>query len=269
MQKVWFVIVTYRPQKNFTDLLYQLSDYSIIIVDNTERKINLHSKTKTQIKKIFIRPKNIGYAAGVNLGIKYALSKNAEWVILLNQDLVLTKKEVAKFCVLLQQVPQGLCGPFPGFLDHKRWTTILPKRINYNNRKRIDYISGSFLAIAKKVVEKIGLFEEKYFMYYEDVEFSVTAKKFGFSLTYLPIKLTHNESSVIGKNSFLHQYYLARNHLLFVFSQAPWPVKLYETLRLPKTIFEHFKNKEQGALLGIWHYFLGRLGKFSDSLFHR
>lgn len=268
MQKVWFVIVIYHPQKEFEDLLYQLSDYSIVIVDNTEVKTNLHPKTKPQIKKLFIRPKNIGYAAGANLGIKYALSKNAGWIILLNQDLVIRRKEIVKFCGLLQQAPQGLCGPFPGFLDPKRWTTILPKGINDNKSKGIDYISGSFLAVAKEVVEKTGLFEEKYFMYYEDAEYSVTAKKYGFSLTYLPIKLTHNESSVIGNNSFLHQYYLARNHLIFVFSHAPRLVKLYETLRLPKTIFGHYKNKERGALIGIWHYFLGRFGKYADQLFH-
>ena len=76
-------------------------------------------------------------------------------------------------------------------------------------------------------------------MYYEDADLSVRTKQHGFSLKHLPIEgIVHRENPVWEKGSRRHEDFLGRNHLLFVLRLAPWNVKLYELLRLPKTIWE-------------------------------
>ncbi|MFZ5845239.1 MAG: glycosyltransferase family 2 protein, partial [Patescibacteria group bacterium] len=161
---------------------------------------------------------------------------------------------------ILKDSQPGIVGPFAGSLNPRRWTTIVPS-------KRADYISGSCIGIHREVIEKVGYFYEPYFLYYEEVDLCLRAKKQGFLLRWLPIKeISHEESVSLGKGSFLHQYYLSRNHLLFVERQAPFRVKLYEFLRLPKTIYEHYVRKEWGALAGIIDYFLRRFGPYRGNL---
>lgn len=236
MKNVVFVIVTYRPNKKTLDSLVKtLSGWPVIVIDNTRD--------------------NRGYGGGANVGTRKALKEGAEWVVVMNEDLTFTKRAVGEFTDLLKKSKPAIVGPFGGSLDQNRWTTILPAQ-------KMDYISGSCIAIHRDVVGKIGAFFAPYFIYYEEVEYCLRAKRAGFPPRWLPIRgIVHEDSKGFGGGSFLHQYYLARNHLLFVERQAPMRVKLYEFLRLPKTLFEHISRREWGALLGVFHYFIRRFGK--------
>ncbi len=236
-QDIWFVIVTYKPDTAVLGRLGKsLAGTSIITIDNSK--------------------KNLGFGGGANGGIRKALDSGAQWVVILNQDIDLTKKDVEKFYRKLQSLPPCIAGPFVGRLDELRWTTILPS-------EKVDYISGSCIAIHRQVFETIGFFYEPYFMYYEDVDFCVPVKNAGFPLIHMSIAgISHNETTSLGRGSFLHQYYLARNHLLFMERNAPVSVKMHEIVRLPKTIWEHVKKKEWGALTGIRDYFLRRFGQY-------
>ena len=101
------------------------------------------------------------------------------------------------------------------------------------------YISGSFMAIHRKVIAEIGYFYAPYFMYYEDVDLCVRAARCGFPLKKLNgAGIEHTERPVWSKGSRQHGYYLARNHVWFVWRLAPLRVKLYECIRLPKTLLE-------------------------------
>ena len=205
---VWFIIVTYRPRDQLGKLLGGLRGMMLVVVDNTER--------------------NLGYGGGANVGMKKAFSAGARWAVVVNQDVTLTRTGIMKFAEELERCEPGIIGPEAGSLDPKRWTTILP------TSKKIDYISGSLMAIHRDVYEATDGFYEPYFMYYEDADISLRAKKAGFGLRQLDIDgFGHETHGSPGKN-----YYLARNHLLFVFRNAPFSVKLYELIRLPKTIWE-------------------------------
>lgn len=208
-QCLWFIIVTYKPETLvLRRLLAALVGWPVEMVDNTQ--------------------KNLGYGGGANRGMKRAFDAGVQWVIVLNQDVLLTKKGITKFCRTLVKSEPGIIGPEAGSLDSKRWTTILP------GNKNIDYISGSIMAIHRKVWEATGGFYEPYVMYYEDADISVRAKKAGFELRQMEIDGFRHESH----ESKQKEYYLARNHLLFVWRLAPLPVKLYELIRLPKTLWE-------------------------------
>ena len=208
--KIWFVIVTYKPDREaLRRLITAIHEWPTEIVDNTK--------------------KNLGYGGAANKGMKIAFDAGAAWAIVCNQDVTLTKEGVAKFVKAFEHGEPGIVGPEVGELDSKRWTTILPAR------GRVVYISGSMMAIHKDVWEATGGFYKPYFMYYEDVDLCMRAKKAGFGLRKASIEGFYHRSNESNK---LKEYYLARNHLLFVWRLAPVSVKFHEILRLPKTIWE-------------------------------
>lgn len=207
---IWFVVVTYRPDAMvLRRLMEALEGWPVKVVDNTQR--------------------NLGFAAGANRGMKAAFDAGVEWAVVVNQDIRVAKKGITRFCATAQNGEPGIIGPEVGSLDPQRWTTILPAS------GPVDYISGSCIAIHRKVWKNVGGFYEPYVIYYEDVDLCVRARKAGFALQQVEIEGFRHESDASNASK---KYYLARNHLLFVARLAPIPVKLYELIRLPKTLWE-------------------------------
>ena len=273
--EIQFVYLFYYPTQDQIRSCVDLSKhFNTIVVDNTE-KGTVVQNTKKYIGKqntILYLPQdqNTGYAKGVNIGIREALKKNTEWMVVLNQDINITTHAIEKLAKNLRNLSPGIYGPFAGKLDPNRWTTILlitgspipPIRRAGGSEMTEEYISGSCMAIHRDVIEKIGYFYEPYFMYYEDPDFCIRAKKAGFPLVHIPLGgIEHVDTPSLGKGSFLHEYYLARNHLLFVERMAPLRVKMYEYLRLPKTIYEYFVHHNSGGLAGLKDYFIRTFGE--------
>jgi GT2 family glycosyltransferase len=93
-------------------------------------------------------------------------------------------------------------------------------------------------------------------MYYEDVDFCHRAKKAGFKLGIANKAIVYHHIKNSKKKISLMNYYLARNHFLFVKKHAPLFVKIRELIRLPITLWEHYRKKEFTALSGIKDFFL-------------
>lgn len=248
-----FIIIAYKPQtEEFGRLLALLKDHPVIIVDNGGT-LTIDGVGRATLLS---QTKNVGYAAAANIGIHHASGLGVKWFVLLNQDISLTKAAIQILLKALKNLSPCIAGPFGAGLDASRWTTMLPS-------DRVDYLTGSCLAIHEKVVSKIGYLYEPYFLYYEDADYCVRAKLAGFPLTKIDTEgCMHEESVSLGRGSRLHQYYLARNHMLFARRLAPTPVKLYEFFRMPKTIAEHIMRREKGALSGIRDYVLRRYGAY-------
>lgn len=248
-----FIIIAYHP--NMEDLhllLVRLRDHPVIIVDNGGT-LTLDDVGRATLLS---QNKNLGYGAAANIGIHNASGMGAKWFVILNQDINLTNASVSSLIKALKKLPPCVAGPFAAGLDMSRWTTMLPS-------EHIDYITGSCLAIHEKVVRKIGYFYEPYFLYYEDADYCIRAKQAGFAVTSLLIEeVAHEESLSLGRGSRLHQYYLARNHMLFVRRLAPMQVKLYEFFRVIKTVTEHYLRHEKGALSGLKDFVYGRFGQY-------
>lgn len=257
---IWYITVTYNPRNTF---LYRymnvFGNERWAVIDNSDHQ---HHKEKQRVKDVVTKAKgtyiptktNIGFAAAANIGVSHALSKDATWVVILNQDIILTPQSVSFLNEFLSKTRLSVVGPVSGSLDPNRWTTVVPGIST-------DYISGSCLCVHRSVFEAIGLFYETFFMYYEEVDFCVRATQAAFSLQKIHIPdFEHEESTSIVKGSFIHEYYLARNHLLFVERRAPFSVRLHELCRLPKTYYEHVRNKNTGAINGIRDYFLRKFG---------
>lgn len=255
-KKIAFIVVTYHPDKaSFRELLLHLSPNRVIVIDNG----GTADSGITNVETIHA-PKNLGYGAGANLGIAKALDEGAEWVVVANQDISVSQKSIQKFIDALETTPAGIAGPVLGSLDLRRWTTILGGK----KQKQI-YVSGSFMAIHKNVFRDCGQFYEPYFMYYEEVDLCIRAQSAGFPLTQIKVSgITHEESVSLGSGSAAHEYYLSRNHLLFLERCAPWSVRIYEYLRFPKTFIEYQKKGNAGAVQGMRDYLLRGFGLYRE-----
>lgn len=261
---IFYVVLTFRPRFAVVrTLLSGLESQNVIIVDNTPKEEKRDIARLESLHCVVIKTgKNLGYAGGMNKGIQFALSKGADWVVLCNDDLTISSKVIVNWNVKLKDSPPGLAGPFSGVLDPVRFTTMYP--IDWTKvETRPRYLSGSFLAIHKDVFKKIGLFYEPYFIYYEDVEYCIRAGKVGFPLTQITLpSMRHNDGTTFGKGNFLHEYYMARNHLLFVQRNAPNRIKLREILRMPWTLITHYQDGNVGALTGVRDFAMKKFGEY-------
>lgn len=255
-----FIILSYASEKSvLRNNLEVLDPYQVIIVDNTQDE---SKKVKRSLEKekhsnttILEQSHNTGYAEGMTIGMNNAWKQDSDWVVLLNDDVVLSKEMVNELQDILKKKQPGIYGPFVGTLDEKRWTTIVS-----NSHSSVQYISGSCMVIHKDVDESIKGFFYDYFMYYEDVEYCIRAQKAGFPVEYLPLSGIIHKSEKEKQKVNLERYYLARNHLVFVMRNAPVFIQLRELFRLPKTVFE---ERQSGGYYGVIDFILHRLGKSS------
>lgn len=252
-----FIVIAYRPDMAMLNrLLYVLPSFQTVVVDNGQTLDTEHVGKATLLSQT----SNQGYAVAANIGIHHAIARGAEWFVILNQDVRLTRKAVLSLMKKLTKLDPCVAGPFTAGLDRKRWTTILPS-------KHTDYVTGSCLAIHSKAFEKAGYLYEPYFLYYEDADYCIRVKKSGLPIRRIDISgISHEETKSLGKGSFLHQYYMARNHLLFVWRLAPKNVRRHEVLRMPKTIAEHIVRHEKGALIGVRDFFLKKTGAYQGAV---
>lgn len=256
--KISYVLLSYYSdvhllQKN----LNILKDKQVIIVDNTQdisKKINSLISTDKNIT-ILEQLTNTGYAKGMNIGMNKAWETKSRWVVLLNDDVVLTTNAINKLEKTLINKQPGIYGPWVGIIDPVRWSAITNIKEDNPN-----YISGSLIIIHHEVDKTIHGFYEPYFMYYEDVDYCMRAKKFGYPVEKIDIPdINHLENTSIGKGSEKHCYYLARNHLVFLFRHAPFSIKFRELLRLPISFWD---ERNSSGFRGLLHALVHRLGQY-------
>lgn len=300
--KVVAVVVTHNHAGTIIACLKSLSGQvdEILIIDSasTDDTVSLIQKQFPHIS-LEKSQQNIGYAKGNNWGIEKALKLGADYIFILNPDIVLDKKCIKNHLFHVEtHVTSRILGPkiyfkdsrfsakgglvrgndqtmlwsVGGELDEIRWTAKLigfgeKDQEQYESERQVDFISGTCMLIPRKVLEQGLRFHEPYFLYYEDVEFCVRATKLGFPSYVVPqAKIFHYETS--QTNLTPKDYYLARNHLLFVERNAPLHIKLREILRLPKTLKEHYKKGDKQAIKGIRDYFLRKFSAKPHSRLH-
>lgn len=213
--------------KSIYNLKPEASNLEVIVVDNdsTDGSPAMVKKEFSQVKLI-VNKKNLGFAAANNQGIKKAQGR---YLLLLNPDTLILENALAKMvafmdknkkigiatCQLLNEdkTVQASGGFFPDlprafawmfFLDDLPFVSRLIKTYHphepsfytkdpfYQKEHFQDWVTGAFFLIRKEVVEKIGLLDEKYFMYVEEVDYCFRAKKNGFLVAYTPIaKIIH------------------------------------------------------------------------------
>lgn len=252
--KVGVIILNFRVKEETLNCLKSVkaSSYEslqVFVIDNNSGD-NLEKELPDDV--IFIQSnKNLGYTGGNNLGIKRALDLGVDSVFIINPDLILLKDTITNLVDGLN-LGADIVGPKIYFPRSKKiWyaggefdkLNILGKhrgvdeidKGQFNETEETDFVTGAAILIKKKVFDTIGLFDERFFLYYEDSDFCFRAKKAGFKIMYIPRALAYHENArSTGLGSPLQDYYITRNRLLFAFKHLPFRTKfalIRETLR--------------------------------------
>lgn len=123
-----------------------------------------------------------------------------------------------------------------------------------------EYVNGCLMLVKREVFEKVGLFDSKFFMYLEDTDFCLRAKRAEFKLRYAPRSVIwHLNAGSSGPGSNLHDYFLTRNRLLFGMRWAPLRTK---TALIKESIQMLLKGREWQKI-GVRDFYLGKFGRGS------
>lgn len=246
--KVAVVIVCYNGLKYLPATLKSVQDYAaradVYVVDNASSDESVqYIQDNWPSVKLLLSKHNRGFAAGNNIGIKEALAHGVDVVFLLNQDAVLTEGCLDKLVNYLFQnsklglvqprvdLPNGKvnslgnCYHYLGFgyaggnsLSYDEALRRLPW---FKNQTDIPYFSGAAVLIKAEVLKTVGLFDERLFLYHEDLELGLRLHCFGWGMQVVP------EAQVIHYYQFMARaenlYYMERNRFLVWFSYFKLP----------------------------------------------
>lgn len=261
MKKLALITVIF---KNYTIL----DDYFASLDRQTDHEFHVYVLDLTPEPKEYIYPqyvtyihdKNGGYAYGINQGVKKALLDGYELLCPMNCDVTVKDDFISNVKQSILNNPTSIIGGkiyyYPGYEYHKDryantdlgkvfwyaggytdWKNVYTThrgvdevdKGQYNKREKTTFITGCLMAYDKSVVDKIGHWDDEYFLFYEDADYCARAMKAGISLVYDPAIIIWHKSgqSTSGAASSFQQKYLERNRLKFGLRFAPWRTKLH------------------------------------------
>ncbi len=239
--KLSIITINYNGLKDTCELIESLplADKSIevIVVDNAskEDEASIIASRYPQVK-VIRSEQNLGFAGGNNLGIKAAQGK---YLFFINNDVIL-KPQTSDFRHLISRLETddkiGMVCPkirfawgdkpiqYAGYTPLSHYT-MRNRSIGFGEKDKgqydtahpTPYAHGAAMMVKREALEKVGLMPECYFLYYEELDWSMMFMRAGYSIWYEPAcTIYHKESQATGQNSPLKTYYLTRNRLLFV-----------------------------------------------------
>lgn len=291
--KIAVVILHYKGIENTLECIKSVShinkkniNVEIVVVNNNPQDGSEEILNQLKNIKLISNSDNLGFSGGMNTGIKLALKLGATHIVLLNNDTYVDPDFLVNLCEASKKA--DIISPkiyfAPGYEFHKKrykksdlgkviwyaggkidWQNVIGVHTGvdevdsgqFNKRREIDFATGCCLMITKEVFEKIGYLEDRYFLYLEDMDFSVRAKKHGFKIIFEPTSIIwhKNASSAGGSGSQLQEYYFTRNRLIFAFIHTKLRTKLAVLRQTLREISNPIKRK---ALLDFISFHYGK-----------
>ncbi|MFN3404744.1 MAG: glycosyltransferase family 2 protein [Cytophagaceae bacterium] len=270
MPLVSVITINYNGVKYTCDLLSSLKkitypNYEIIVVDNNSKEDPGEIEIQHPDVKLIRSKENLGFAGGNNVGMMVARGK---YFLLLNNDTEVDPDFMHPLVEKLETDP--MAGAASSKLIYYNSDNIIQyagsSRINpftgrnktLGNKEKDNgqydgccttcYAHGAAMMIPRKVVEKIGLMAEQYFLYYEELDFCERINAAGYNIWYVGKSVVyHKESMSVGKESPLKAFYMTRNRLIFMrrnFKGIPLFMSFlfFTSIALPKNVFAHLKE---------------------------
>ncbi len=248
--KVSVVIVSYNSRSVLSPCLESLTAQSlfehteVIVVDNASS-----DGTPTMVRenhpwvKLIAGRKNVGFSRGVNIGIREAAG---EYLLILNPDTVVRRDSIEKLIEFMERNPNaGIVGPklvyhdgtlqfscrrfytwkvlvlrrtFLGkiFKNSQAVATHLMMDFDHDSTREVDWILGACLLVRREAVESVGLLDERFFLYFEDVDWCYRMKQRGWKVFYHPDSVVihsyarESAQSVINRSVVAHLASLIR-----------------------------------------------------------
>ncbi|HEV2339171.1 MAG TPA: glycosyltransferase family 2 protein [Patescibacteria group bacterium] len=299
MKKIFLVTLQYNTDKETHDWLHSVKkmdkagfDVQFVIVDNASKIPFVLSKNEQDDKTHLIRSgTNTGFAGGNNIGIRYSLKNGADFVMVINNDTIVEKNLLKELLSVLDSDEKiGIAAPKIYFAKghefhkeryakeetgkvfwyaggHTDWANVMSVHRGvdevdygqYDTIQKVSFASGCCMLIKKEVLKKVGLFDERYFLYYEDADLCERVQRAGYSMMYAPkaVMWHINAASSGGSGNKLQDYFLTRNRMLFGMSYAPLRTKLSLLRESIRLLFNGRVMQQKGIL----DFYLRKFGK--------
>jgi len=246
-------IITIIPNWNLKDdlkacidsLLKQAEvEQEIVVVDNGSQDGSVEEiHNRYPEVHLIALTENLGYAGALNLGIMYALENSARYILLLNNDTLIPEDVLHKLLSVLESDRSiGIVAPKILYNSNRkivfalgdkrfRW---LPVPIGYGYRKKdrpqfsgqmeFDYVTGCAMLVRADVFRKTGLFNEAYFMYFEDADFCYRVREDGYRIVCYGDAVIYHKASLSAKKDHSNSIKIrARNRVWFYRSHLHGP----------------------------------------------
>ena len=236
--RVSIITINYDGVKDTCELIDSIpfnNDLEVIVVDNASKndEASIISKRYPKVK-VIRSEKNLGFAGGNNSGIKEA---KGNYLFLINNDTYFKEFNIDSLIERLESSDKiGIVCPklcfawgnntiqFAGYTPLSN-ITLRNKAIGFGEEDKgqydtahpTPYAHGAAMLIKRDVIDKVGLMPECYFLYYEEIDWSMMFTQAGYEIWYDPsCTVYHKESQTTGQKSPLRTYYITRNRLLLV-----------------------------------------------------
>ena len=236
--KLSIITINYNGLKDTCELIDSIpfnNDLEVIVVDNASMNNEASAiSAKYPQVKVIQSQQNLGFAGGNNLGIKVSKGK---YILLINNDTIFKKFNIQALIDRLESSPKIAivcpkirfawgCHPiqYAGYTPLSN-ITVRNQAIGfgeedhgqYDTAHPTPYAHGAAMLIKREALEKVGPMPECFFLYYEELDWSMMFTRAGYKIWYDPAcTVYHKESQATGQNSPLRTYYIVRNRLLLV-----------------------------------------------------
>ncbi|GBD25140.1 N-acetylglucosaminyl-diphospho-decaprenol L-rhamnosyltransferase [bacterium HR30] len=279
--KVAVVVVNWNGNEDTLQCVESLErvDYpnvEIIVVDNGSRidpTPVLQARFPTV--KCLRLPRNLGFTGGNNAGIRYALDAGAQYVFVLNNDTVVEPDVLSKAVQVAEQDPRIaavgvkiLAWDDPsriwvayGYVTFRQGLVRLvgyycPDDFRFNQERDVEWVPGTAMLLRRQALEDVGLFDDAYFAYHEDVDWCTTARRKGYRIVFAPAgRILHKGHGSSGGRGYvsIRQYLAGRNMVLYVqkhgnvFQRAKFTC--FQLGTLPFQYLRRFVTGEQAGVI--------------------
>ena len=232
-------------------------DNKIIVLDNcaTEDCSSEIAHTYPDVDLIQLSV-NKGYAGNNNVGIEAALETGAEWVLILNEDVLLDPDALARLMdAVTARSDVGMAGPLvyhsdeptviqsAGGILNKYWLAYHrgqneEDRNQFDHVEEVDWISGCAILIRRAVIQDVGSLDERYFYYWEETEWCLRARRAGWKIILVPqSRVWHKGVQRDYQPGPSTTYYWTRNWLMSLAKHnAPLSAWLFAGAQITRTL---------------------------------
>ena len=299
--KVTIILVNYNGSSDTRECLRSLAQityqpHDVIVIDNGSRdKEEAHELQKSFPNITVIRSEeNKGFAGGNNIGITIAQERGSDYVLLLNNDttvdvkfldaMVAAAEADARISMVGAKIYyhsdremiwyDGGSFSWSGGVKHTH-IGMRDEHPSDTASRRTGFITGCAMVVRMSALKKMGLLEERFFMYHEDADWCLRARKEGFLLVVAPsARVWHKiarSSATMGEPTI--HYYDARNTLLLAQRNALFPVRVwiygrsffYFSKQILKFVVLPSKRTISKMIMrGIFDFYKGNFGKMRN-----